>query len=427
MQTNSTQREIQVTTLPNGLRVITEFMPGVRSVSTGIWIVSGSRRETAEFSGISHFIEHMLFKGTATRSAEGIAREMDALGGHLDAFTGKELVSLNAKVLDDHLPIAMDVLSDMVLNPAFRDDDISREKGVILEELKMEADNPEYVVHESFISSFWKGHPLGQSIIGTGDTIRSFSRGMVGEYWGSVYTPANVIVTAAGSVKHEQLVELVNRHFRDVPAGLKLEEQPAPQPSATILIQRKKSLEQVHLIMGMPAFPTGHEQRFVAYTLNTLLGGSMSSRLFQSIREQRGLVYNVFSEISAYRDTGCLCVYAGTSRESVVQLVGLVCEEFRRFKHELVSEEELLRAKSHLKGSLMLSLESTGARMTNLARQQIYFGRFPSIDETLESIERVTAEDLRIVAREFFDADRIGVAVLGPVNGIRLGRKHLLC
>jgi predicted Zn-dependent peptidase len=250
---------------------------------------------------------------------------------------------------------------------------------------------------------------------------------MVGDYWGTVYTPANVIVTAAGSVKHEHLVELVNRHFHDAPPGVKLEEQAAPEPSAPILIQRKKSLEQVHLIMGMPAYATGHEERFVAYTLNTLLGGSMSSRLFQSIREQRGLVYNVFSEISAYRDTGCLCVYAGTSREAVAQVISLICEEFRRFKDELVSDEELWRAKSHLKGSLMLSLESTGARMTNLARQQIYFGRFPPIDETIESIERVTAEDLRRVSREFFVAGRIGVAVLGPVSGIRLGRKHLQC
>jgi predicted Zn-dependent peptidase len=427
MRNSTVQREIQATTLPNGLRVITEFMPGVRSVSAGIWIDSGSRREAAEFSGISHFIEHMLFKGTATRSAEEIARVMDTLGGHLDAFTGKELVSFNAKVLDEHLPVAMDVLSDMVLHPAFREDDIDREKGVILEELKMEADNPEYVVHESFISSFWKNHPLGQSIIGTGDTIRSFHRGMVGDYWGAVYTPANVIVTAAGSVKHGELVDLVQRHFGGVPPGTKLEDQTPPQPSAPILIQRKKSLEQVHLIMGMPAYATGHDNRFAAYTLNTLLGGSMSSRLFQSIREQRGLVYNVFSEISAYRDTGCLCVYAGTSHESVAQVVSLVCQEFRRFKDELVSDEELRRAKSHLKGSLMLSLESTGARMTNLARQEIYFNRFPPIDETIESIERVTAEDLRRVAGEFFVAERIGVAVLGPVKGIRLGRKHLQC
>ena len=402
-------------------------MPHVRSVSVGIWINSGSRREYGAENGISHFIEHMVFQGTKTRSAELIAREMDALGGHLDAYTGKELVSFNAKVLDENLATAFEVLADIVLNPVFRREDIEKEKGVILEELKMEADTPEYLVHEAFLSHFWRGHPLGQSILGTKKTITGFTRRMIGDYWRRVYTPKNIIITAAGSVKHEQLVELAARSFESLKPGKALAAQPPPEPHAPVLTKRKSSLEQVHLIMGVPSYPAAHPNRFAAYTMNALLGGTMSSRLFQNIREQRGLVYSVFSEASSYRDTGYLSVYAGTSRESLDEVIGLVMDEFRRFKNELVGEEELRRAKNHLKGSLMLGLESTSSRMTNLARQQIYFGRFPTLDELLENIEGVTAAQMQQVAEEFFQPSKIGLAVLGPLNGVRIKRTQLVC
>ena len=420
-------REVRTTTLSNGLRVITEAMPHVRSVSLGIWIDSGSRREEGAENGISHFIEHMVFKGTERRSAEEIARGMDALGGHLDAFTGKELVSFNAKVLDEHLPEAFDILADMVLHPVFREEDIEKEKGVILEELKMEVDNPEYLIHESFIGNFWKGHPLGKPILGTRETIGGFNRAMIGDYWRRVYSPANIVITAAGHLSHEHIAELAARHFDSLPPGPKLTPQSAPAPSAPLLTRRKNSLEQVHLMVGVPAFPVAHEHRFTAYTLNTLLGGSMSSRLFQNIREQRGLVYSVFSELNTYRDSGCLGVYAGTSSEAVGEVVQLILQEFRRFKDELVSEDELRRAKNNLKGSLMLGLESTSSRMSNLARQQIYFGRFPGLDELLEKIESVNAEDMREVARAFFRPESVGVAVLGPLNGFKLKRSQLEC
>jgi predicted Zn-dependent peptidase len=420
-------REIEQTQLSNGLRVISEHMPHVRSVAVGIWINSGSRREYGAENGISHFIEHMVFKGTATRSAEAIAREMDGLGGHLDAFTGKELVCFNAKVLDEHLPQAFEVLADMVLNPVFRDDDIEKEKGVILEELKMEADSPEYLVHEAFLSNFWHGHPLGQSILGTKETITGFTSGMIGEYWRRIYAPANIIVTAAGHVKHEQIVALAAKYFDALAPGPALDVQAPPEPQAPVLTKRKNSLEQVHLIMGVPSYPAAHPNRFAAYTMNTLLGGTMSSRLFQNIREQRGLVYSVGSEASSYKDSGYLSIYAGTSKESLDEVIRLVLEEFRKFKNELVGEEELRRAKNHLKGSLMLGLESTSSRMTNLARQQIYFGRFPTLDELLENIEGVTAEQMRDVANEFFQASKIGLAVLGPLTGVRIKRTQLVC
>ncbi len=420
-------RDIEQSQLANGLKVVSEYMPHVRSISVGIWINSGSRREEGPENGISHFIEHMLFKGTETRSAEAIAREMDGLGGHLDAFTGKELVSFNAKVLDEHLPAAFDVLADMVLHPVFRDGDIQKEKGVILEELKMEVDNPEYLIHEAFMRNFWKGHPLGQSILGTRETITGFTREMIDGYWRRVYSPANIVVTAAGNVRHERILDLARRYFDELAPGPELHPQAAPLPHATILTKSKRSLEQAHLILGVPAYPAAHPNRFAAYTMNTLLGGTMSSRLFQNIREQRGLAYSVFSEASSYRDSGYLSVYAGTARESLHEVIGLILEEFRKFKNELVDEDELRRAKNNLKGSLMLGLESTSSRMSNLARQQLYFGRFPSMDELLDHIEGVTSEQMREVANEFFQTERLGLAVLGPLTGVKIGRGQLTC
>ncbi len=402
-------------------------MPHVRSVSAGIWIDAGSRTENVDQSGIAHFIEHMLFKGTRNRSAEDIARTMDGLGGHLDAFTGKELVSFNAKVLDEHLPIAMDVLSDMVLRPAFRGEDIAREKGVVLEELKMEADAPEYVIHEAFMSNFWRGHALGRSILGTQETIGGFTSEMVKGYWRRVYTPANIVITAAGSVKHDKFVELVKGIFGDLKPGRKLKKEPPPEPEAPRLVQQKKAIEQAHVMIGLPSFSVTHPRRFAAYTMNTLLGGGMSSRLFQNIRERRGLAYSVASELSAYRDTGCLGVFAGTSKQAVPEVLKLVFAELRQLKDDLVTSEELERTKDHLKGSMILGLESTNSRMSNLARQQLYFHRFPSIDETIDSINAVTAEDVRQVARDLFDPQRIGVAVLGSLPKFRLDQSLIAC
>ncbi|MBM3813717.1 MAG: insulinase family protein [Acidimicrobiia bacterium] len=427
MPSSAHDRLIEITTLSNGLKVITEAMPYVRSVSIGVWVDAGSRREEGAESGISHFIEHMVFKGTPTRSAEQIARTMDSLGGHLDAFTGKELVCFNTKVLDEHLPEAFDVLSDMLLRPAFREEDIRKEKSVILEELKMENDNPEYLVHETFSSNFWKNEPLGQPILGTRETIEGFSREMIDGYYRSIYTPANLIVTAAGNLTHHRIVEMVRAQFEGLKPGKELKPQPVPKTQAHLVLRKKKELEQVHLMMGVPAYSVSHEMRFPAYVLNTLLGGSMSSRLFQNIREKRGLVYAVFSDLNMYKDSGCLGVYAGTGRETVQEVIQLVLEEFRRLKEEPVSEEELLRGKNHLKGSLMLGLESTSSRMTNLARQQLYYGRFFSLDEIIEKIDAVTAAEIQQVAQDFFRPDRLSLTALGQLNGLKIGRKQLVC
>jgi predicted Zn-dependent peptidase len=420
-------RDIEMTTLANGVRVITEEMPHVRSVSVGVWINAGSRSETSEQNGISHFIEHMLFKGTTKRSAEDIARSVDSIGGNLDAFTAKELVCFNTKVLDQHLSQAFDVLADLVLHPMFRDEDIEKEKGVILEEIKMEADSPDYLVHEIFSSNFWKDHPLGKPILGTPQTVKRFDRAMIRNYYGSIYVPANLIVTAAGNLTHERLVALVCEHFESMPPVDLPQTDPVPGTHARLALRNKKALEQVHLVLGVPSYPLPHEERFTCYVMNTLLGGGMSSRLFQNIRERQGLAYAVFSELNPYRDTGCMSIYAGTSTESARQVVESIMQEFRQLKGETVGEEELRRAKDHLKGSLMLSLESTSSRMSNLARQEMYFAKFFTLDELVESIEAVTADDVQRIARTFFDPKQIALTVLGNLETLKIGREDLVC
>src|SRR3954447_25255624 len=251
-------RDIDMTTLPNGIRVISESMPHVRSVSVGVWIGTGARRETVKQNGISHFIEHMLFKGTTRRTAEDIARVVDSCGGHLDAYTAKELVSYNSKVIDDHLPLAFDVLADLVLNPRFEPADIEKEKGVILEELKMEADNPEYLVHEAFGSNFWKGHPLGRSILGTKTTIKNFAKPAIEDYYRQVYVPQNIVITAAGRLDHGRIVNFASEYFERLAPGAPMEQEAPPQTYTPLVLKTKRSLEQVHVCMGLPSYEISH-------------------------------------------------------------------------------------------------------------------------------------------------------------------------
>jgi predicted Zn-dependent peptidase len=420
-------RNIRREVLPNGLTVITEEMKHIRSVSIGIWIKTGSRDEDLQWNGISHFIEHMVFKGTEHRSAEDIARQVDSIGGNMDAFTAKECVCFNVKVLDEHLPIAMDILSDLVLNPVFAVQDIGRERGVILEEIKMDEDNPDYLVHEIFTQNFWKDHPLGRPILGTKDTVRRFARDPVLDFYKQRFAPGNLIVCAAGNLKHDEFVELVARHFKHMkPAKNGFHTLP-PKIVPHIIMRNKKALEQVQICVGVPSHPIAHERRHASYILSTLLGGGMSSRLFQNIRERQGLAYAIYSDLTPYRDTGCLSVYAGTSRASAERVVQSIVSEFQKLKSEPVPEEELRRAKDQLKGSLMLSLESSTARMSNLARQEMYFDRFYSLDELIEKIESVTIEQLTELAVGYFRTESIAVTVLGNLNGLKLSRDQLAC
>ncbi len=419
------ERDIQQAELPNGVVIVTEKMPHVRSVSVGIWLSSGSRAESPEKNGIAHFIEHMVFKGTRKRTAEEIAQSVDSIGGMLDAFTAKEMTCFNAKVLDQHIAVAVDVLSDLVLHPRFDPQDIAKEKQVVLEEIKMEEDNPEYLIHELFTQNFWRGHPLGMPILGTPETVSQFSQQAVSDCFEEWYAPNRVVITAAGNLEHARLVDLVAREFDGTvrsPAAAK----PTPPATHACVEQRdKKELEQVHIVLGVPSYPLAHERRYAASLLNVILGGGMSSRLFQNIRERQGLAYAIESDLSPYTDSGVLSVYAGTSRESAEQLIRSVCDEFRKVRAEGVSSGELRRAKDHLKGSMMLSLESTSARMSNLARQAMYLHRFISLDEMLASIEAVTLEEVHAIARDFFEPGRITLTVLGSLNGFRATRELL--
>jgi predicted Zn-dependent peptidase len=420
-------RNIKREVLPNGLTILTEEMQHIRSVSIGIWVKTGSRHEDPEANGISHFVEHMVFKGTTTRTAEDIARQIDSIGGNMDAFTAKECICFNVKVLDEHLPIALDVLSDLVLNPVFATEDIARERGVIMEEIKMDEDSPDYLVHEIFTQNFWKDHPLGKPILGTKDTVRRFEQPLVFDYYARRFNPANLIISAAGNLNHERVVELVRNRFEHLPLGKNGLHDIPPKTVARIVMRNKKALEQVQICVGVPSHPISHERRYASYILNTLLGGGMSSRLFQEVRERQGLVYAIFSELNPYRDTGCLSIYAGTSRQSAVKVVESVVKEFRRLKSDVVPEEELRRAKDQLKGSLMLSLESSSARMSNLARQEMYFDRFFGLDEIIERVEQVTAEDLTALAQEYFRTESIAVTVLGNLSGLKITREQLAC
>jgi predicted Zn-dependent peptidase len=421
------QRDIQRHVLPNGLVVVTETMNHVRSVSIGVWVRNGSRREASEQNGLAHFMEHMVFKGTERRSAEAIAREMDSVGGMLDAFTSKEQICFNAKVLDQNLPIAFDVIADLVLRPRFDSEDVAKERQVVLEEIKMDLDNPEYLLHEIFTRGFWPEHPLGRPILGTPETVKQFSREALQTRFREWFAPDHLVITAAGNVTHQQVMDLIQREFGDLRSNDVLEDHTPPRTDAPLHVEGKKELEQVHLCVGVPSLPIAHERRFGIAVLNNLLGGGMSSRLFQNIREKRGLAYAVFSEITPYSDAGMLTVYAGTAKETVGQVLDLTIAEFRSMKESPVSDEELRRAKNHLKGSLMLSLESTSSRMSNLARQELYFGKFYSLDEILASIEGVTREDVQSLAHEFFRPEQISATVLGPVNGFSLDRARLAC
>jgi predicted Zn-dependent peptidase len=399
--------------LDSGLRLITESMPHVRSVSIGVWLTRGSRHESEEQSGIAHVVEHMLFKGTATRSAEDIAQEIDSVGGQLDAFTAKEYASYYIKVLDEHLPTAVDLLSDIVMNPRFETDDLDREKKVILEEIKMVEDTPDDLVHELFTQHFWEGHALGRPILGSRETVESFTPDTLREYFRTAYVAPNLIVSAAGNIQHAQVRDIVSAAFSRLPSagGAYDDRQPHVFPQ---VIVRSKELEQSHVCLGTNSYPQHHQDRYVSYILNTLLGGSMSSRLFQNVREKRGLAYAVFSGLSAYRDAGNITIYAGCANEAVPEVVHLCVEELRAMKQAPVPEAELRRAKDHLKGSLMLSLENTASRMSHLARQEIYFERHFGLDETLAGVERVSSADLTRVAQDLFANGSLAATIVGP-------------
>ena len=399
-------------------------MPHVRSVAVGIWLTRGSRHEPAEHSGIAHFVEHMLFKGTPGRSAEQIAQQVDSIGGQIDAFTSKEYAGYYLKVLDEHLPFAVDILADLICNPLFADEDIEREKKVILEEIKMVEDTPDDLVHELFAEGFWSNHPLGRPILGTPASVSALDRATLKEYFTDTYVASNFVVVAVGNLEHNHVQNLLERALAGSPHNGSPADQ-SPPTVATVVQVRRKELEQSHIVFGTEALPQHHPERYAGYALNTTLGGSMSSRLFQNVREKRGLAYSVFSGLSAYQDAGALSIYAGCANEAVAELIDVVVAEIRQMKAGGLDPIELRRAKDHLKGSLMLGLESTSSRMSHLARQEMYRDQTYGLDEMLAAIERVTAEDVLRLADRFFTDGSLAVTVLGNVNGLHVTKEQL--
>ena len=413
--------------LPNAITVVTERMPQVKSVSIGVWLKEGSRDEPEAQNGIHHFLEHMMFKGTTSRSAKRIAREIDSLGGGLDAFTEKENLGFFAKVLDEHLPRVTELLADIMLNPLLRKEDIEREQGVILEEIKMFQDNPEGLIHELFINAFWENHPLGRPILGTFDTVAKFDREVLKEYFDKSFMPDNMLITAAGNLHHDQVLKLIARHFTLQGSASKKEERIPPKGVFAIKLHNKKELEQVHVCLGTSSLPYNHKDRYIYYLMNLMLGGSVSSRLFQNIRERKGLAYSIFSYLSHYLDAGYLAIYAGTSKNNGRKVIKLILDEIKKLKSQPVKDKELKLFKDRLKGSFMLGLESTTSRMANLARQMIYFGRCFTLDEILAGVEEVRVEDISRIAHSLFDQRQLALVALGDVEGFKIKAEELVC
>ncbi|MBP7146724.1 MAG: insulinase family protein [Acidobacteria bacterium] len=415
------EREI----LPDGLTLLFEDVPGVRSATIGVWLKIGSRHEQDRVSGICHFIEHLVFKGTVTRTARDISLLTDRIGGNIDAFTTKEETCFYARVLDEHIPLAVDLLSDIVRHPRFDAEDIERERKVILEEIRMVQDSPDDRIYDLFCESFWPDHPLGRPIQGTEQTIGAMSRRTIQSWFRRSYVPKNLLVAAAGHLtpKHKRLVR---EAFANLPDGTSPANGRAPAWSPGIRHETRKQMEQVHLLLGMPGLPSGHEKRFTLHLLNTVLGGSISSRLFRRIREERGLAYSVASQVHSHRGTGLLTVYAGTSPENAREVVRLTLAEMASLATEAPGADELEVARDHLKGNLLLSLESTSSRMSRAAREEMVLGRSMTTEEVVAELESVTPEHVRALGAQLLTGVRPALAMVGRAGRARVREEDLV-
>ena len=395
--------------------MVTEEIPSVHSVSVGIWVEAGSRDERSEENGISHFIEHMLFKGTQRRSARQIAKEIDAVGGILNAFTSKEFSSFYAKVMAEHLPVALDLLFDLYLNSLFAAEELEKERQVIVQEINMVEDTPDEYIHDLFSQSFWPHHPLGLPILGRLNTISRMDRRTLKGFFLKHYLQIPLIIVAAGKLKHEDLLRPVQEALRKIRPRPKERKIHPPRPHPQIQVKNKQ-LEQVHLLLGTQGFSVVHPRRYAFTILNTILGGGMSSRLFQEVREKRGLAYSVYSFASSFVDSGLLGVYVGTGDHTLNRVLQVILREMKRLAENSIRPKELRSAKEQLKGNLLLSLESTDSRMSRLAKNEIFFHRFVSTEEIIEGIEKVSAEEISSLAQEIFRPDSFSLTVLGPVT-----------
>jgi len=402
-------------TLTNGIRVVSETLPKSRSVSIGVWVKVGSRHEPEEIGGVSHFIEHLFFKGTEKRTAKDIAIEMDSIGGEMNAFTSQETTTYYAKVVDEHLPVAIDILSDILLHSKFDPLEMEKERKVILEEIKGVEDTPDDYIHELFTNTVWAGNSLGRPILGTRDTIKALKHKDIVSYIDNYYSPKEIVISVAGNFEHARLIELLNASFGKLARGSLDKKEVTPVFTQAIAV-KKKQLEQVQICVGCKGMQYTHEDRFVISALNTVMGNSMSSRLFQEIREQNALAYSIYSYVTSYRDTGLLTVYAGADPSNALEVVRLVIKEFRKIKDEGITPAEETRVRNQIKGSLVLSLESSTSHMSRLARQEIYFGKYLSMDDIIKGVEKVTAEQVQRLAGQLFTRENISLTILGPLS-----------
>ena len=408
---------VNKTVLPNGIRIITQRIPHACSVSIGFWVVGGSRQELPEQNGASHFIEHLLFKGTERRSAFDIAREIDSVGGYLNAFTGREFVCYYAKVLVDFFPKAVDLLADIFLNSNFPEDEIESERKVILQEIKMLEDNPDEHLHDLFQRNFWKGHPLGMPIIGSAETIAGMSKAFLKDYKSQNYRGGDIIITAAGLLEHQPLVEMLTSYFDQVPSGASHNLSSPPQYSKRCGTT-ERNMEQLLLCLGMKALPQNHPGRHDAMILNAILGGSMSSRLFQEVREKEGLAYSIYSYLASHSDTGALVISSGTTTEKFPEVVAIILRELKKLRTEPPSEDELASARTQLKGNILLSLESSGNIMSKLAKNEIYLGGYLPVEQIVAGFSAVTRETILDLCVELIDERYFTMQLLGNMGDI---------
>lgn len=404
------------TVLANGVRVVTEHVPAVHSVSVGIWVKTGSRHENGGESGIAHFIEHMLFKGTEKRSACEISRLIDSVGGSINAFTSKEYTCFYVKVLSRHLALAVDLLSDIFFKSVFDEAEIEKERNVIFQEISMVRDTPDDYIQDLFIQSYFGNHPLASAILGVPETVQQFTRNNLLDFFSQQHlVPQKIIISAAGNIVHEEVLSQVAKRFEQFNSPNTDFARSAFLPERKISYHYRE-LEQVHICLGTTGYSQNDDKRYALYILNAILGGSMSSRLFQEIRENRGLAYSVFSFTSSFEDTGLFGIYTGVKKENTCETMDVVMKEMGRLGREAVSEGELRDAKEQLKGNMLLSLESTDSRMSRIARSEMYYNRYVPIDDIIEKIEAVEAEMVRETAREIFRDELFTFTFLGPVE-----------
>lgn len=402
--------------LINGMRIVTEEIPYVNSVSIGIWVKVGSRYESIENNGISHFIEHMLFKGTKTRSAKEIANSIDKIGGQLNAFTSKECTCFYAKVLDTHFDIALDVLSDMFFNSTFSSVEIDKERGVVLEEIGMYEDSPEDLVHDLFSQAVWSGNPLGMSILGTEDSLENINREKIVDYFNENYIPKNIVISVVGNFKHDDVVKKIRKYFDNAAqkdSGVSQIAIPSFEPKYTL---KSKETEQAHLCLGFNGLDINNKAFYPMLVLNNVFGGAMSSRLFQKIREDRGLAYSVFSYPSSFEDCGLFSIYAGSKPDNLESVAKLIMEEIKEMKKAGITEEELYDSKEQLKGSYILGLESTSGRMISIGKSELLLDKIYSPQEILERIDEVDMDSIHNIIKYLFDIDNMGAAVIGSIE-----------